>query len=263
MLAWLRAILLQLAHPLIAAGVARHSTFRGSTASAFSRLHHTIDAMLAVTFGTEHERGAALDAIRAIHRRVNGTLEAPSGPFAAGTTYSAEDPALLLWVHATLVESMVLLHDSLVEPLDEADRDRYCVESSAVAVELGAAARDVPRTWRELEAYLTTQYSSGRIVVGPQARALVSSLLAPGMLGLLVAPVLELVAAGQLPADVREQYRLPWSATRQRFFRAAMKALRALRRGSPARVTAWKQSRSIHVAIDESDTRNHQTLRMP
>jgi uncharacterized protein (DUF2236 family) len=110
LLAWLRAILLQLAHPLIAAAVAEHSSFRGSTAGAWARLRHTIDAMLALTFGTGVERDAALEGIRAIHRRVSGTLTQASGPFAAGTRYSAEDPALLAWVHATLIESIVLVY---------------------------------------------------------------------------------------------------------------------------------------------------------
>ena len=109
LIAWLRAMLLQFAHPLIAAGVTEHSTFRGSTAAAFTRLRQTVGAMLSLTFGTDAERQASLDVIRAIHRRVNGTLTTGCGCIPAGTRYSAEDPALLTWVHATLVESMVLV----------------------------------------------------------------------------------------------------------------------------------------------------------
>jgi len=60
LLGWTRAVLLQLAHPLIAAGVADHSTFRGSTVAAFSRLHHTVVSMLALTFGDAGDRERAL-----------------------------------------------------------------------------------------------------------------------------------------------------------------------------------------------------------
>src|SRR5205814_3480852 len=84
---WSRAILLQLAHPLIAAGVANHSSFRQGPFTAAARLHHTVRAMLALTFGTEAKRDAALAGIMAIHRRVHGTLEESVGPFPAGTPY--------------------------------------------------------------------------------------------------------------------------------------------------------------------------------
>jgi uncharacterized protein (DUF2236 family) len=107
-LGWSRAILLQLAHPLIAAGVFDHSGFRSSPLAAIQRLHHTTQAMLAISFGDDRRRGAAIEGIRRIHTRVNGTLPDTVGPFPAGTPYSAEDPALLLWVHATLIESVLV-----------------------------------------------------------------------------------------------------------------------------------------------------------
>ena len=110
-LAWPRAILLQLAHPLVAAGVAEHSTFRAGPVTAAKRLHHTIRAMLSLVFGDEAAQARTIAAIRAIHKRVNGQLKTDVGPFPAGTRYSAEDPALLLWVHMTLIESVVFAHD--------------------------------------------------------------------------------------------------------------------------------------------------------
>ena len=61
LLGWSRAILLQLAHPLVAAGVAEHSTFRGGPLTAVARLHHTVRAMLALTFGDAPARERTLD----------------------------------------------------------------------------------------------------------------------------------------------------------------------------------------------------------
>jgi uncharacterized protein (DUF2236 family) len=246
-IAWLRAILLQLAHPLIAAGVAEHSTFRGGTRAALFRLHQTIGAMLAISFGTVGERQSAIDGILAIHRRVHGTVPSAGGPFAAGTSYSAEDPGLLLWVHATLVESILLGFEQVVAPLTPAERDRYCAESADVAVALGADADAVPRSWNAMRALVARGYASGDIVVGDQARALAASLVTPfgGWIGRhLVTPILSVLAAGQLPTAVRLQYAFAWSPRRERIFLGLIALFRATRRILPRQVAWWRAARS-------------------
>ena len=85
LLAWPRAILLQVAHPLVAAGVADHSSFADGGFAAVHRLWQTVQAMLALTFGDRVEQQEAIDGILAIHRRVNGTLSETVGPFPSGT----------------------------------------------------------------------------------------------------------------------------------------------------------------------------------
>jgi uncharacterized protein (DUF2236 family) len=246
-IAWLRAILLQLAHPLIAAGVAEHSTFRGSARAAIVRLHQTIGAMLKISFGTTSERQSAIDGIATIHRRVHGTLPSACGPFAAGTRYSAEDPELLLWVHATLVESILLAYEQFVAPLTSAERDDYCAESADVAIALGAHAETVPRSWDGLRALVERGYASGGVVVCDQARVLAASLVTPfaGRIGRhSVTPLISLLAAGQLPAAVRSQYGFAWSEARERRFLRLIALLRAIRRMLPRRLAWWKAARS-------------------
>jgi uncharacterized protein (DUF2236 family) len=100
---WGRAILLQLAHPAVAAGVHQHSSFRGSLLSSFQRLHSTVGAMLSITFGDTERMIAAAAGINAIHDRVRGRIR-ETGAGAAGP-YSAHDPELQRWVHATLLDS--------------------------------------------------------------------------------------------------------------------------------------------------------------
>lgn len=249
--AWLRAILLQIAHPLIAAGVAEHSTFRGGMKPGLLRLHHTIHAMLAISFGTDHERNAALDGIRGIHRRVHGRLPVASPPLGAGTRYSAEDPELLLWVHVTLIESVLLAYQQLVGPLTAAERDRYCADSAAVAVALGARVEAVPRSWNELCAVIELRIASGTIVVSEQARALAAALVTPvaGWLGRrTVSPILALLAAGQLPSVVRAQYGFPWNSLRKRRFKRLIALLRMLRRLMPRRIAWWTAARGRRIA---------------
>jgi uncharacterized protein (DUF2236 family) len=246
LLGWLRAVLLQLAHPLIAAGVAEHSSFRGGTGgTALSRLHHTVAAMLALTFGDDRQQEEVLDAIRAIHRRVHGSLPAACGPFPAGTPYSAEDPALVLWVHATLIDSIVRVYEQLVRSMTDAERDAFCADSASVAIALGARNVDVPRRWPQLQEYLHTTYTSGVITPGDQARMLAAALLSP-IRGLAAAPVgaiLSLLAAGLLPPTVRRGYGFEWSRDRERAFRTVTAMLRLARRVTPQLIRWWPEAR--------------------
>ena len=245
LLGWTRAILLQLAHPLIAAGVYDHSSFRATPWAAASRLHSTIRAMLSLTFGTDAERQHALYGIRTIHTRVHGHLRTAVGPFAAGTRYSAEDPALVLWVHLTLLESIPLAYDCFVGTLTAQERDAYCAESAWVATALGAPAAEVPQTWDQACAQLAATYASGTLCVGPEARALSAAVIAPRIARL--APPLaawnRVVAVGLLPAAIREQYGFSWDATGQRRFERIVARVRRLRRTLPDFVALWPEAR--------------------
>src|SRR3989441_13346793 len=111
LLGWGRAILLQLAPPLVACAIADHSLYR---AQRLRRLHRTLDAMLTLTFGTAQEVERASRAIDVAHHRVHGQLRERAGVFPAGTDYSAEDPALLRWVHATLLDSFLRTYELYV-----------------------------------------------------------------------------------------------------------------------------------------------------
>jgi uncharacterized protein (DUF2236 family) len=242
---WGRAILLQLAHPLIAAGVHDHSGFRATPWAAVTRLYHTVHAMLALTFGTPAQYAHALDGIRAIHRRVNGVLPERAGPFAAGTPYSAENPDLVLWVHVTLLESLPLAYELLVGPLTAAERDTYCDEAAAVAIALCARDSEVPRTWEETLGYIDRVRASGVLAVSNQARVLARTVLSPTA-GWAVAPatlVNRLLTIGLLPADLREQYGLRWTTRHQRAFDAIVPTLRASRRALPDVVALWPEAR--------------------
>jgi uncharacterized protein (DUF2236 family) len=241
LLSWSRAILLQLAHPLVAAGVADHSSFRDGGFAAARRLHLTVRAMLKLTLGGEEGRAAALEGILAIHRRVHGHLAVAAGRFAAGTPYSAEDPGLVLWVHATLLDSIPSIFDRVVHPLTPGERDGYCAEAASVAIDLGARAGDVPRTWHALGTYLAQMYASGSIAVSAQARELASAVLAPPFAP-LVAPIAwinRLVTVGLLPPHVRDQYGFRWTPKDERSLARVSAGIRALRRMTPAALALW------------------------
>lgn len=242
---WGRAILLQLAHPLVAAGVFDHSGFRGTPYAAASRLFHTVHAMLALTFGDEQARERTLEAIRVIHRRVNGELPESVGHYVSGTRYSAEDPSLVLWVHATLLESVILVYEQLIRPLTAAERDEYCAEASPIAVALAAREDQVPRTWNDLRAYLDRMYASGAIAVGTQGRELAQAVLSPSG-AWMVAPatwINRMMTVGMLPPQVREQYTMGWTPQQERILVRVVSALRLTRRFLPDAIALWPASR--------------------
>jgi uncharacterized protein (DUF2236 family) len=245
LLAWSRAILLQLAHPLIAEGVYEHSSFRVNPRMAVSRLRHTVGAMLALTFGDEATQAAAYAGIRAIHRRVNGRLSVDAGRFTAGTPYSAEDPDLVLWVHATLMESIPLVYERVVAPLTIAERDEYCVDAAPVAIALGARVDEVPRSWTAVRALIDATYRANSIAVTPHARELSRALLSPRFTAPL-APltwVNRLFAVGDLPPLVREQYGFAWTEGNARALDTMGSLLRTVRHGTPALLALWPQAR--------------------
>jgi len=245
LLAWPRAILLQLAHPLVAAGVAQHSGFRASMFAPLARLHATVRAMRRLTFGTDEEAGATVQRILAVHDRVNGTLPAAAGAHARGTPYSAHDPALLLWVHATLMDSHVRALEPVLGPFTPDDLDVYCCETAPFAVALGAAERGVPRTWRRLQDYMTEEIESGRVAVGTDARGLAPAILRPaiGRVAWPLPAVGELVTVGLLPRAIRDGYGFPWDATRERRMRRALAMVRALRARTPDGIARWPEAR--------------------
>ena len=250
LLGWSRAILMQIAHPLIAAGVIQHSSFRGGALQAAVRLHHTVSAMLSLTFGSDERRAAAIARIRTIHTTVNGTLAAGVGPFPAGTRYSAEDPVLLLWVHATLLDSTADIYQRVVAPLTADELDRLCVEAVPVLHALGGDPATTPRSWDALQRYMGEVYASGALAVSDEARELGAAVLTPRAAGIAVplGGLHELVAVGLLPDALRAEYGFRWDPMRARRFERTIQTLRRLRRVMPPLAAHWRVARISQAA---------------
>ena len=187
----------------------------------------------------------SIAGIRAIHTRVHGELRAPVGVFPAGTPYSAEDPALVLWVHVTFIDSVLMAYERFIGHLSPEERDAYCEEAAGVAIALGARPADVPRSWAVLEEYLEREYASGRIAVGQDARLISDAILFPPLRALTgpLAWANRLITLGLLPPPVREQYRYDWNDRRERQLKRTISALRSLRRVSPRVTALWPDAR--------------------
>ena len=217
LLGWAPAILLQFAHPLVAAGVAGHSGFREARGARVRRLHSTLGAMLALTFGTPEEVRRAADGINRIHDRVNGRLSRPMGLFPAGAEYSAHDPALLRWVQATLLDVLPRAYELYVGPLTAEEKDRYCLEASGLGRLLGAPPGYFPTSVAGLRRYMRRMQASGLIGVTPLARQLADELLHP-LAPPGAGPLLwlsRLPAVGLLPPPIRRAYGFAWGPRHQ------------------------------------------------
>lgn len=198
LIAGVRALLLQMMHPLAMAGVADHSDYKRHP---LDRLANTSQFVAATTFGTTEQADASFAIVERVHQRVVGT--APDG-----RPYSANDPHLLSWVHHAEVDSFLRTYQRYgATPLSAADADRYVDEMSIINDKLGGehAARSVA----ELDEWMAT--IRPELIVGQQARDAARWLLrAP--LPITARPAFAVIAPaaiGLLPEWVRSALRLP------------------------------------------------------
>jgi uncharacterized protein (DUF2236 family) len=254
---WGAAILLQLAHPLVAQGVAEHSAFLRETRGRVRRLRRTLESMLALTFGDEHEASRAVARINAIHDGVHGALADRHGSFAAGTRYSAHDPDLLAWVHATLVDTFIETYHRFVADLSDGERDRYCAESTRIEPFLGIPTGRLPRTHGDLRSYIAATLASGEIVPTDVARTLAREILHPPLPwpARPLTALSRLVATGLLPPAIRRAYDLPWSPRRERVLRFVAAASRLTIPLLPGFLRDWPSARQTIRRVGHSERR--------
>ena len=143
----LRALMVQALHPLAMAGVANHSNYRNDVWGRFNR---SADYVTLTVFGSTAQAEAAGRKVRAVHRRVRGIDSVTGRP------YAADDPDLLVWVHACLVDSFLAAYRAYVGPLSERDADRYLAEMVRQAELAETPGERVPATERALRAYLAS-----------------------------------------------------------------------------------------------------------
>jgi uncharacterized protein (DUF2236 family) len=244
-LGWGRAILLQLAHPLVAAGVGSHSSFRSSPWSTAGRFRATLRAMLALTFGTDADARATVQRIRAVHDRVNGALPVGTPKHPVGTRYSAHDPSLLAWVNLTLLDSMPLAYTRLVAPLSDDQLGAYARESRWSAELIGVPRHDLPGSAVAVRADLERWLTSGELEVTEEARHLARAVVAPRG-GWVAGPLADLhrrLSVGWLPAPLREAYGFRWDPGDARALERWESRLRWWSGHAPLAARRWRAAR--------------------
>src|SRR2546430_12640835 len=232
------ALLMQVAHPLVAAGVDQHSDFRRSPVR---RLVRTVDTTLAIVFG---ERATAESALKRI-----GRSHAPvRGQAADGRAYRARDPQLMLWVQATLVLTSVRWYEAVMGRLSESERDAYWAEGKFFAGELGVPQDLFPATYADLERYEETMLRTA-VVPDPTAKAVAHDVVRPyRWVPEIVYWPTDALSAALLPVPLRNAFGFRFGMHKRIFYPAAIVAILQLRYLLPAAIPVVHQRTTYCMA---------------
>jgi uncharacterized protein (DUF2236 family) len=223
------ALVLQVAHPTVGAGVSEHSSFR---ADPWGRLLRTLDAFYGLVYGGPEAAAALGRRLRAMHAAITGVG-------ADGRRYSALEPEAYAWVHATLADAVVRGNEVLGRPLDADERERFWREWRAAGRLLGVRTRDLPADWQRLEVYFEEMVGH-RLERTPAVDDVLATLHDPGapplpcllragwpLAGAALAHAHVLVTVGLLPPLLRQRFGLAWTRAREAEFYVLARALRA------------------------------------
>ncbi|MGA7088744.1 MAG: oxygenase MpaB family protein [Candidatus Dormiibacterota bacterium] len=223
-----RALLMQSAHPLIAQGALDHSDFATDPIGRFQR---TAGWVTTVVFGTGDEAQAATRSVNQLHRRVSGELpeEHAVAAWAPGSAYRAQDQDLLLWVHASLIDSMLVTHRTVIGDLRPEVGDRYVREWDAIARLMGLPEGSTWESEMGMRNWINRQIRQGIALPGDGSRRVARVILGPGIAGPALAKVTNLVTAGMLPARLRPEFGIGWNPAQSLAFRSLALSLRSAR----------------------------------
>lgn len=223
----LAALLLQLAHPAVAAGVMAHSDFQHD---AIGRARRTFTSMYGLLFGDEHTAVAMARRIHGIHATVVGVVPDDCDSTWAGRPYRANDPELLLWVLATLVQYTMVGYETMIGPLTREDKEAYYVEVLVAAGMMGIPKHVVPADIDAFGRYWRDMIHGDVLATNPTSMALRDAVFSSPVTPPHIDSV---VATGFLPPIWRDRYGLPWTTLRRREFKWGIRLVRKMLRNAP------------------------------
>jgi uncharacterized protein (DUF2236 family) len=241
------ALLLQVAHPVVGAGVAEHSNFQEDP---WGRLHRTLDYVNGTIYGGPELAGEIGRRVRDMHKDIKGVRP-------DGERYHALEPGPYAWVHATLASAVIHGHERFGRPLAPSEKDRYWQDWLKVGRLIGVRERDLPAEWGDFDAYFT-EVCDTQLVSNPTIGVVLDTLRRPARpLKQIPRPVwraLRYPAArymltstvGLLRPQTREQLNLPWTAANERAFRAISAASRAT---TPVLIPPLRQFGPVYVKL--------------
>jgi uncharacterized protein (DUF2236 family) len=232
-----RALILQVAHPKVAAGVAQHSDYREDP---WGRLYRTLDVTLQIVFGDPETSREASEQLRRRHERVTGEDD-------RGEPYEALDPDLLLWVHATLIDTALVVYERYVGTLTAREKNAYFDEQKTLGEAFGISRDHQPEDYPAFRRYFG-EVLENELRVTDVTRDVSDSILHPPLpfVARPAVDALNLFTVGALPESLRAELDLPWGPGRERLLGASQFTIRSLmpilprlvRSFPPARVAA-------------------------
>jgi uncharacterized protein (DUF2236 family) len=254
------SLLLQVAHPLVAEGVEQHSAFRSDP---WGRLQGTLRSYLTIVYGTTSAARAEIKRLNELHRTINGPVVDTDAREVHGNRYSARDPELALWVHATLVDSTIETYDAWLEPYDMTSRRRFYAETRPVGRAFGIPDALLPRDYDAFQRYMATMLEDGGpIHVTSTARDIGREIVNPPlgpvapMLGWVPAPLYNWTlwpAIGLLPPRLRREFGFDWGAKEKLVSVWLVNAWRAWRPLVPTKLRWMPQARAADRRVKAAD----------
>jgi uncharacterized protein (DUF2236 family) len=223
------ALLLQVAHPTVGAGVSEHSEFQRDP---WGRLWRTLDYACTIVYGGPQAAGEMGRRIRSFHAQIKGTRP-------DGQRYHALEPVAYAWVHATLAEGIVAAHARFGRPFTAAQREQLWAEWRPLGRLLGIRERDLPPSWQGFREYVE-EMVEGELEHTPAVDEVLTALArpAPPELSALYRPLwplarvqlghfMRVAGGGLLPPMLRRRFGLSWTRADELELRAIGSTLRA------------------------------------
>jgi uncharacterized protein (DUF2236 family) len=222
------AILLQVGHPTVGAGVSEHSDFR---ADPWGRLLRTLDYSYVMTYGGPELAGDMGGRIREMHKHIKGVKP-------DGERYHALEPEAYAWVHATLAHSIVRAHELLGTPIPANEIERFYAEWRRAGRLIGVRDGDLPESWTGFGEYFERMVAE-RLERTAAVDEVLESLASPTRPDLPFLPEaawrlaripaarqITLITGGLLSPPLRDRYGVEWARSRQRQFQVLAAASR-------------------------------------
>jgi len=222
------ALILQVSHPTVGAGVTEHSDYKSDP---WGRLFRTLDFVNVTLYGGPEAAAEMCRRVREMHKKIKGVKP-------DGTRYHALEPEAYAWVHATLGEAIISANRNFGRPLEDGELEEFWGQWRGLGRLLGVRERDLPEDLEGFRSYLSEMF--GKLEPTQAARDVFDDLesptpppvaaplrLAARAAGVPASHVLSLATIGQLTPGVRERLGLPWSKGKQLQFRAISRAARA------------------------------------
>lgn len=199
-----RALLLQVAHPWVTAGIDQHSEVRDDPMGRARRTFYHISSMV---FGSIPQAMASANQVRDIHEEIDGQMTEQAGAFHHGSEYRANEVSAMIWVHATLWETIVHMYEKLEDDLSQEEKDQFYEETKLFAMLFGIPESALPADWNEFMAYNKAMWESPQLTVTPNALQLKEDLFDPKSIW-MIAPLWgqEIITSAELPPRIRDQY---------------------------------------------------------
>lgn len=199
-----KVLLMQIAHPMVAEAVYNHSYVFDKP---LLRLHRTLKLTLGMVFGTRAEVHQAIAEIDKAHRPATGKIEDKIGKHDAGASYNPRNPRQALWVYATLVEGAISGYEVLVAPLNDSKKQEMIENSAQIAEWMGIPAHYLPKTYPDLQDYMSSAIADQEIIVSEKARKIAPFITAQSipLLNIMSYPLIR-VNVALLPTSLQAQY---------------------------------------------------------